>query len=655
MFHAYRVGVLLKLTNLISPELVRLSQQFTKLDALAKSMAQSMKGFAGDAAGLKLVANAAGNLGTKLSAAGTQATALHAQLTRLKAMGTGAPAVSGGSAMPVPIGQRRAAAFGHGPIHGGNLHIGSGGIGMGAVGLGMGAMLGVPGLIAVGAGYAGFAGVRALANAGGEKERLVTRLRAYGMTPEQNAEALRFAKKNTVFGTSEIERIRLFSEAQGIFRESSLPGEEALKAAKVAMPYLAKIHTISSTLDEESSARLRTSSVAMMRFIEPLANKGGKIDAERFAQLAEMGYKLILTSGGNVNWEQFRQVVARGRNATANWNEEAFAMMEPIIGELKGGATGWGQTTGLNRLQGIVRVPNQAVRTLMDAGWWDKSKVVLNSQGGIKQFRGNPLDPEIQKRYMTNPARFVMEDLKPLFARMKLTDVNEQSRMANILLGGTGGYNAMLILKQEKTILHALEAFKTALSIDENLVNVSKTYLGNVEEFHAAWTDFKTVFGEAILPQVTQLIRELAEFVRTVAGWYEQNKELIAAAGSTIKTTIGGTGGNKFGSAVGAPGIVDRMTGGGLGSGVDFVTEGLSSIVGAGKRLVLNLGNAPQSLPLPQNPVVQLQLTDKGGRILAEGTARYLDEQISRPPIGPRRPNGQVMPFTAPNVAPLTP
>ncbi|EFU5434281.1 phage tail protein, partial [Salmonella enterica] len=60
MFEAYAIGVTLKLNNLISPQLLIISQEFTKLEAQATAVGAVLKKIGAEAAGLKSVA-AAGN------------------------------------------------------------------------------------------------------------------------------------------------------------------------------------------------------------------------------------------------------------------------------------------------------------------------------------------------------------------------------------------------------------------------------------------------------------------------------------------------------------------------------------------------------------------------------------------------------------------
>jgi len=49
-------------------------------------------------------------------------------------------------------------------------------------------------------------------------------------------------------------------------------------------------------------------------------------------------------------------------------NKALFAELEPIIGELKGSSAGDALMTAYNRLNGIIKLPNQVTHDLMKMG-----------------------------------------------------------------------------------------------------------------------------------------------------------------------------------------------------------------------------------------------------------------------------------------------
>jgi hypothetical protein len=160
MIDVYAIGATLKLTDLVTPQLMKLSEQFEKVDALAAGVTRQLKAMGAEVAGVKDLIVAASKLDRGLKGVGDQAIVaekrlraingaipttgiglerelnranieadnLERKLAAMRALGR-AP---GGGGMPPLIpgaGGGGGGRHGGGRIHGGNLHVGSGGIG----------------------------------------------------------------------------------------------------------------------------------------------------------------------------------------------------------------------------------------------------------------------------------------------------------------------------------------------------------------------------------------------------------------------------------------------------------------------------------------------------------------------------------------------
>ncbi|MCQ0030386.1 hypothetical protein [Burkholderia glumae] len=362
-----------------------------------------------EAGGVRNVAAASKALDSSLKAVGNQAAlaernlrgikgaiptgkiGIEAELTaanvQAKTLATTLAGMRGGRWLPSPGGGGGggggAGRGGHGGrIHGGNLHFGSHGIGIGGVGMGLMSDALVPLGAAMVAGYVG----KQFYESAKDLQTEHARFKLFGMDDAQNKSAFDFAHNLHAYATSENEAMHYMNEAQAVFRESGETGEKALAGAKMAAPFLAKMMAASSILSEESQAKLKHESLAMLRAVEL---QGGARDSQRFAELADFGFRMTQTSGGQVNWEQLRQMYRTGGVAVQRMGMDAIAELEPIIGEFKGGSFATAMRTAYNRMNGIIKLPNQAVHELIKAGIWDKSKVELNGNGGIKRFLGN--------------------------------------------------------------------------------------------------------------------------------------------------------------------------------------------------------------------------------------------------------------------------
>lgn len=399
---------------------------------------------------------------------------------------------------------------GYGPgggFHGGNVHFGANGVGLGTAGFAAGDAFWP--LLAAGASiYAG----KSLFESAKALNTEQNRFRLFGMTEGQNQEAFTFARNMGVYGTTQVDRLAAMREAQGVFRESGLSGSAALEGAKLASPVLAKLDFLASSLDEESRARMHASNISMLRYVE---SSGGLKSPEEFNRIADFGYKLNVSSGGTVNWEQLRQLKARAGASGFHLTDDAMARLEPVIAEMKGGAVGFGLSTAFNRLTGATRVPNQIAHELVDQGIWNNKAIAWNKNGGIKQFTtpGGPLSKDKIELLSTNPELFYEQYIKPMYSRMKL-DAAEIARQNVMIFGSTGGRNMTLIDNQMDNIHRSVDALNKTLGIGAAGNAARNSLSGQEQEFGAAWTDFKTNFGTTALPFFTGVLKAGSNILR---------------------------------------------------------------------------------------------------------------------------------------------
>lgn len=535
MIDAYLIGTTIKLNDLVTPGMLKLETVFKRVDALSLQINKRLNKMGAEAVGVRNVAAAAQqvdaalknvdrhalkvgqSLGKIRQSVGNGGIGLEAELARANleadrlagkiAAMRGIGRASGGALPNGAAGAGGRGGRGGWHPHGGNVHVGPGGVGIGSVGLGLSSELLVP-LAAAGATiYVG----KKLYDSAKDLQTEQTKFKIYGLSAQQNQSAYDFAHRMRAYGTSETQAMHYMNEAQGVFRESGESGENALAGAKMAAPFLAKMMVASSVLSDESKSKLHHESLAMLRAVEL---QGGAKHPEEFAKLADFGFRMTQTSGGQVNWEQLRQMFRVGGVAVQGMSMEALAALEPIIGEFKGGPFATAMRTAYNRMNGIVKLPNQAVHELMKAGVWDASKVELNANGGIKRFLGNPLMHADE--YAANSPEYYFKYIKPFYEKQGY-DQNERNRMNSMFFGSTGGALFTKIDQQEEVFRRAGEAFRKALGLDDAM-NLAKGTAGGAEaDFQAAWTDFKTEFGKNVLPAVTDMLKSGADLLRYIA------------------------------------------------------------------------------------------------------------------------------------------
>lgn len=495
-------------------------EEFERLDVLVTGLNRSLGAVGSTAPGIRRVAQATDALSRAMDRAANNTSLLERHLAALRAGGPvpGAPAIP----LPAPGGGGRVPPRGgggnhqNGPFHGGNIHMGPGGVGIGTVGMAAGdafVPLAVTGAMVWGA--------HSLYESAKDLNTEMQRFKLFGLSDKLNQEAFSFVAGMKAYGLTQAENMRNFRESQGVFRESGMDDAHALEAAKTMAPILGQIDFASKSLDSESASKVHTQKRAMIRWIEM---SGGLQSPEKAMQLANMGFKLTQTSGGTVNWEQLRQFRAIGGVAVSRMTEEAIAEAEPLIGELTGGRAANGLRTAMSRLSGVIRIPNQVAHHLVKQGIWDSKMVEFNANGGIKRFTGNPFKTLAQ--FQENQAEWYFKNIMPMYARMKLSDA-EMEREDAMIFGNTGAAYFGLARRQRPTMQNSLSAYHTALGLDRAQKVGKESLSGQEEEFNAAWKDFKTQFGNTMLPTFSALLKDGSVVLRFIGDWLRDHEETV--------------------------------------------------------------------------------------------------------------------------------
>jgi hypothetical protein len=409
--------------------------------------------------------------------------------------------------------------------HGGNIHarghIGPGGVGLGGVGFGLPGGMATMGALA--AGYMAYAGVKSSAEAAGDFELQKRRFEMFGMSGAQNQSAFDFVKNSNLPGASLSDKMRYMIEGQGAFRESGMAGEDALRAAKMAMPMLAKIHYASILSGHELT---ESQEMDMLRFAE---QRGAIRDPSLFNKTIENAYRTTVTSGGQVDFSNLRQFMRTSQGAGMTISDDGLlGWAEPLLGELKGGPAGTALATARKRLMGITKATKAQLQTIRMMGAWDMSKVVLNKSGGVDHFTGDGIPLMHAKEFGENPFKWYSDYILP-FYKAKGYDINQQSKLNSDLFGGTGGAMFDKVGVQLPTILEGLHARAIVPGIDSAVDKSKQTLTGQEKEFEAAWTDFKTVFGENVLPGVIQVLKGGTELFKKLADFNNEQGTGVAA------------------------------------------------------------------------------------------------------------------------------
>jgi len=388
-----------------------------------------------------------------------------------------------------------------------------------------------------------------------EWEREAAKMRQMGLGDWQVKEAQKFVQANDVIGTSIQQRMRLFVEAQGAFRESGMGGRSALDAAKTMMPILAGYETASKLL----SGPHQLAAVGAMRNLNKTVEiMGGLGDTAKATAIADGIFKAAQSSGKMVDERQLKQFVAYGSSATNSLSMRSiFGGLEPIIGEFGGSTVATGLRTAFTRMSGGMALPPKKMQTTLGElgiGQLDHGQVRM-SDGLLRLMQSDTVSFTKQ----------MMETYKAHGIESQL----DRERTNALLFNTTGAKIYNKLMQQMPVIEESLKSYDAAKGITQTLRSEKDGPMMAVEKFHTALADLGLVIGQTVLPVLTPMIQSLTTFFKWLKEYPTVLKELtIGFFGLGTAMAIGGTvtllkaGFNGIGLVLraggGMPGLLDR-------------------------------------------------------------------------------------------------
>lgn len=446
--------------------------------------------------------------------------------------GGGARRGNGLMALPGPQGQGGGwGGWNNGVPPGGWGGGGSGGGGNGSSNRGFGPGSHADGMTNLATGYLGLKVLGGFVDEAAKYQTISEKFNQFKMGDAALKDAQKYADAQKIKGTSDSEMLMLMVEAQGVFRQT-----HSLDAAKLAAPVMAKLGYASRGLDQHQREATEAKQMDMLRFVE---TAGGLKSPQRFNDLMDAGFRAIQSSGGNVDFTQYRQFMAKAGTSAFNLSNKAlFAELEPIIGELKGSSAGDALMTSYNRLNGIVKLPNQVTRDLMEMGVWDKNKIELNKMGGIKRFTGNPLVNS--KLFSESPIDYYKQMILPIYKKNNFSEDQIQRENA-LIFGRTGGKMFNLVDKQMETIQHSVELFNQSRGLNDSYSAVSGTYNGKKIDFEKKWENLQLVMGKegGVLDTFTSGLTKLTDLMQRMTDIAHRHPELAKFVGQAALAVTG--------------------------------------------------------------------------------------------------------------------
>jgi hypothetical protein len=544
MIDAYAIGTTLKLHDFVTPQLLKLSEQFAKVDALALQVNKRLQKMGAEVVGVRNLAAASkaldaglkdvnteallaernlrglkgalptGSIGIEreLAAANVEAATLERRLLGMRGLGR----AGGGGIPPILPGPGGAGAGGGGRrgghIHGGNMHVGPHGFGIGGVGMGLATDMLVP-LAAAGASiYVG----HKFYEAAKDYDMAFTRFRTLNLGDKVNQDANSFARGTKQFGVSMTERmtvLRDMHEVMGSYEE-----------AKSVTPLFTRMLAANRGVFGEEGNKFDTKTFqALGKVIEM---RGGTSSPDEMFKQADFAQKVLTGSAGLVTPTDLLAFMKTGGVATRLLSNQAFyAQSAPMIQEMGGSRFGTALMSAHQNLamgRGSLKSMKEAARIgLIDPGMIEYTKI-----GTIKQVLPGALKDE--GLYNQSKYEWLLNVLIPairnggvrghggLVKGDKITDdqiVNE----LNTLFSQRTASNAFAQMYLQR---HKIDKNIGVTEGAMGITDLEKQYKGSAQgaedEFGAAWKDFKAEFGKNMLPQITNMLKTGAEILRTL-------------------------------------------------------------------------------------------------------------------------------------------
>lgn len=449
-------------------------------------------------------------------------------------------------------------------MHGGNLHIGQHGIGISSLGVGLGraGVAAAIGAVAYGAAKAG-------AEAAGDYQTSFARFRTMNLGADVDRRADAFARRRDVFGVSQREKMDTLRESVGLFGNMDHAEELSPMLAQLNKANAALYHGKVGEIDEGATRSL-------MRFID---RRGGTHDVGTFKRNLNLAQRMVNASGGFISFSDLDQFSQYGGTAFRSLSDQGIVNMAALMQEQGGGKAGQAM---MSVYQNLVagRASKKALVELQELGL-GQMQYEKHAMVGGKPFKTLTLKSIQQGDLLrADPVAWVRDVLIPTLAKKGITDQQKQLAVVNDFLSNRSASGQMGIMTtQQLQILRDAKLTQNAMGADET-INVWKgTYGGQQANFLAAWENFKTAYGERILPGATRLLEtgtQLLQYAEKVSGNWIGGGAAMAGGAMLARRIFGGKPpAPPAGGSSGAPG------GPGMGGGVPGMTVGRRMLSGA--------------------------------------------------------------------------
>ncbi len=349
-------------------------------------------------------------------------------------------------------------------------------------------------------------------------ETEMQRIRALGLGDKVSQDAIKFAQGMQTYGTSALENLELMRDSLTIFADGH--------HAEMVMPTLAKMKFANAAMfGEEQGAEKGQTFMNMLKVIEL---RGGMASKEKFEHEANLVQKVLTATGGRVGPNEWLNFIKTGGVAAKALQDEAFFQkMEPLIQEMGGHRVGTGLMSAYaNVYQGKTTV--RAARQMQEYGLLDKSKVVYNKIGMLKEVKEGALVGG--EMFKSDPMAWLETVLLPKLAAKGINDPERiKDAIANIFTNRTAS-NLMTQMYLQRDQIHKNAKLNAgADGINELNDKGKNTAKGKELEAMAKIKNSLKAMGETVLPIYASALETVASVLESVNKFMKENPGLTKA------------------------------------------------------------------------------------------------------------------------------
>lgn len=318
---------------------------------------------------------------------------------------------------------------------------------------------------------------------GAEFQNQISILKMQGLSSQNIQKAIAQANAVNIPGVSQLTMIKSIVDAQ--------MATQNFKLAQKMAPGLAKFSvSAKSTYGDFSDNQMQNA----IRFSELM----GHSDLDSIMKWLVASFKMMSLSGGSLLPTGMRTFARMIAGAGSRITPQAFMEMEPVIQSLGEARTGTGLTTGINQLfSGIgLQMNKKRVERLIELGL---GKASYNKYGTQMKFK---LRNDFAEDLMTDPVKFVLQDLVPSIKKMGITSEAGIQKEMVADLPTTFSRVAVQIYKDRQKIANIGKNYGNLQDVNQGYNTAINTPQGKLTQISAAFNKMAFSFNKLANPAI---------------------------------------------------------------------------------------------------------------------------------------------------------